>query len=198
MPDVPSVPSTPHLISRAQLQEAFRLLAKRLADRGVVGDVYVFGGAAIVLAYNGRAATRDVDAIFEPREIVHEAALDVAEALSLPRWWLNDQTASYLSRLRDSDAATIVDFPNLRVTAISEEHLLAMKALAARRYADMDDIALLATRLGISTPDAIEELCARVYPDEPLTGRAKLVVSDVIARLERERGHGHEGPDLSR
>ena len=177
-------------MSRQQLEDAFRLLAARLGERGVVGDIYVFGGAAIVLAYDGREATRDVDAVFEPREKVHEVAVEVAEALDLPRWWLNDQAASYLSRLTDDNAATVVDYPNLRVTAISAEHLLAMKALAARRYADMDDIALLASKLSITQLEEVEELCTRVYPDEPLTGRAKLVVSDVLRRLEHERHLG--------
>ena len=183
-------------ISRQQLHDAFRHLAGRLAEQGIVGDVYVFGGAAIVLAYNGREATRDVDAVFEPREKIHEAAVEVAERLGLPRWWLNDQATSYLSRLRDENAAMIVDYPNLRVTAISPEHLLAMKALAARRYADMDDIALLAARLGLATVEEVEAVCESVYPDEPLSDRARLVVSDVMKRVERERSHGREGPEL--
>jgi hypothetical protein len=163
-----------------------------------VGDIYVFGGAAIVLAYDGRAATRDVDALFEPREKVQAAAVQVAEELGLPRWWLNDQATSYLSRLDDEGQATIADYPSLRVAVISAEHLLAMKALAARRYADMDDIALLVDRLGLSHLSEVEAVCARVYPDEPLTARSKLVIEDVLARSAHEHRFGREGPGLSR
>ena len=116
----------------------------------------------------------------------------------MPRWWLNDQASSYLSRIRDEKAPTIVDYPNLRVTAMSAEHLLAMKAMAARRYADMDDIALLAAWLGLTTLEGIEALCSRVYPEEPLSGRAKLVISDVLKRMGQERALGDEGPGLGR
>ena len=39
-------------------------LAQNIARRGVVGEVHVFGGAAMALAFHSRLATRDVDAIF--------------------------------------------------------------------------------------------------------------------------------------
>jgi len=59
--------------------EAFSRLGDRLARRGggVVADVYVFGGAAMALAYDARRATRDIDAIFQPQGVV----LDEARAM---------------------------------------------------------------------------------------------------------------------
>jgi hypothetical protein len=51
------------LLDRAGIEEAFRRLGERLAKRGVVADLYVFGGAAMALAYDSRRATRDVDAL---------------------------------------------------------------------------------------------------------------------------------------
>jgi hypothetical protein len=51
------------LLDRAGIEEAFRRLGDRLARRGVVADLYVFGGAAMALAYDSRRATRDVDAL---------------------------------------------------------------------------------------------------------------------------------------
>ncbi|MGH8905675.1 MAG: hypothetical protein ACRD0K_03990 [Egibacteraceae bacterium] len=52
---------TEPLLDRRFIQEAFRRLGERLARRGVVADVYVFGGAAIAFVY--RRATRDSDAV---------------------------------------------------------------------------------------------------------------------------------------
>jgi hypothetical protein len=37
------------LLDRAGIKEAFRRLGDRLAKRGVVADIYVFGGAAMAL-----------------------------------------------------------------------------------------------------------------------------------------------------
>ena len=59
------------LLDRAGIEEAFRRLGDRLARRGVVADLYVFGGAAMALAYDSRRATRTRPA----------------------RWWLNEFAA---------------------------------------------------------------------------------------------------------
>jgi hypothetical protein len=40
------------LLDRAGIEEAFRRLGDRLARRGVAADLYVFGGAAMPLAYD--------------------------------------------------------------------------------------------------------------------------------------------------
>ena len=79
------------LLDRAGIEGAFRRLGDRLAGRGVVADLYVFGGAAMALAYDSRRATRDVDALFKPHGIVVEEALAVAAELDLPHWRLNEQ-----------------------------------------------------------------------------------------------------------
>lgn len=54
------------LLDRAAIQDAFRRLGDRPARRGVVADRYVFGGAALALAYDARRSTRDIDAVFQP------------------------------------------------------------------------------------------------------------------------------------
>jgi len=85
------------LLDREGIEDTFRRLGERLAKRGVVADLYVFGGAAMALAFDSRRATRDVDALFEPHGIVHEEALAVAAELGLPRWWLNEQASTYVA-----------------------------------------------------------------------------------------------------
>jgi Nucleotidyltransferase of unknown function (DUF6036) len=54
------------LLDREFIIKAFRRLGDRLVQRGVVADIYVFGGAAMALAYDARRATRDIDAVFQP------------------------------------------------------------------------------------------------------------------------------------
>jgi len=105
------------LLDRAGIEDAFRRLGERLARRGVVADLYVFGGAAMALAYDSRRATRDVDALFKPHGIVHEEALAVAAELGLPRWWLNEQASSYVAPGGDPAASRVFDHPGLRVFA---------------------------------------------------------------------------------
>ena len=112
------------LLDRRAMETAFRRLGDRLARRGLIADVYVFGGAAMALAYDARRATRDIDAVFEPHGVVLEEAWAVADELGLPRWWLNEQASAYVAADGDPDAPRVFDHPGLRVSAASPEHLL--------------------------------------------------------------------------
>lgn len=123
------------LLDRGQIEEALRRLGDRLARRGVVADLYIFGGAALALAYDARRVTRDIGAVFEPHGVVREEADRVAAELNLPRWWLNEQASVYVSRAPDSHAPRVFQNQGIRVAAASPTHLLAMKALAARSRA---------------------------------------------------------------
>lgn len=71
-------------MDRDEIVGALTALGSVLADAGLTADVYVVGGAAIALAYDERRATRDVDAVFVPKNEVYRAARRVAEDLGLP------------------------------------------------------------------------------------------------------------------
>jgi hypothetical protein len=57
------------LLDRNLIGRVLARLAERLDRRGVTGDLYVFGGAAMALAFDARRATRDIDALFVPHGI---------------------------------------------------------------------------------------------------------------------------------
>jgi predicted nucleotidyltransferase len=173
------VTDTDPLLDRAAIEDAFRRLGDRLAARGVVADVYVFGGAAMALAYDARRATRDIDAVFEPHGVVLEEAGRVAADLGLPSWWLDEQASVYVAPGGDPSARRVFDHPGLRVSAASPEHLLAMKVLAARRR-DADDIRVLVRHLQLDSVDEVLAICAGVLPDEPVPDRARLVLEDIF------------------
>nr|MDT0663475.1 DUF6036 family nucleotidyltransferase [Micromonospora sp. DSM 115978] len=166
-------------MDRAAIEDAFRRLGDRLARRGVVADLYVFGGAAMALAYDSRRATRDIDAVFQPHGVVLEEARAVADELGMPHWWLNEQASAYVAPGGDATAPRVFDHPGLRVATASPEHLLAMKVLAARRR-DAEDIRFLVNHLGLTSPDQVVSLCAEIFPDEEIPGRARLVLDDVF------------------
>ena len=67
------------LLGRAELERAFAALGDRLFRRGVVADLFIVGGAAMVLAYDANRVTRDVDATFVPHGVVLEKAREVSE-----------------------------------------------------------------------------------------------------------------------
>lgn len=169
------------LLDRDGIQEAFRRLGDRLAKRGVVADIYVFGGAAMALAYDSRRATRDVDALFKPHGIVREEAQGVAAELGLPDWWLNEQASSYVAPGGDPSPSHVFDHPGLRVFAASPEHLLAMKALAARPR-DVQDIKQLTEVLDLHTVPDVLALVRQVFPEEEPPARLALLLEDVFGQ----------------
>ncbi len=170
------------LLDRAGIEHAFRRLGERLARRGVVADLYVFG-AAMALAYDSRRATRDVDALFKPHGIVHEEALAVAAELGLPRWRLNEQASSYVAPSGDPAASRVFDHPGLRVFAASPEHLLAMKAFAARPR-DAEDIRQLVRVLDLHTVDDVLASVREIFPEEEPPERLRLLLEDIFSDKE--------------
>ncbi|TQS40396.1 hypothetical protein [Cryptosporangium phraense] len=70
-------------LDRASIEDAFRRPGDRLARRGVIADLYIFGGAAMALAYDARRSTRDIGAVFQPHGVVLDEARAVADELGL-------------------------------------------------------------------------------------------------------------------
>lgn len=167
------------ILDRATITEALRRLGERLARRGVVADLYIFGGAAMALAYDLRRSTRDIDALIQPHGAVLAEAESVALEMGLPRWWLNEQASAYVSPAGDADAPLVFDHPGLRVHAASPQHLLAMKVLAGRRR-DAGDIRLLADHLGLRTPAEVRAVCVEVFPDELIPKRSEILLDELF------------------
>lgn len=151
-------------MDRREIVEALTALANELEGRGISAEMYVVGGAAIALAFDERRATRDIDAVFEPKAIVYEAAAVVAERLGLPGGWLNDAVKGFLAG-SDPAAAPVLDLPGLRCLTASPETLLALKVLAHRVGEDESDVRLLAAELGLTRAEDILDLAERTYGD---------------------------------
>ena len=176
------------LLDRNTILSAFRLWAMRLQRGGAVADVYLVGGGAMVVAFDEREATKDLDARFTSTSTVVREAQAVADEMGLPGWWLNEQGPSYLPRRRDPYPVSVFDHPNLRVFRASDRYLLAMKAAASRRNTrDMDDIAALATRLGLSTTDDVVRVHDQVFGGEPLPKAKVAVVREALQSQSRDR-----------
>ena len=168
------------LLDQKLLRRAFELLAKHLKRRGVVGEVHVFGGAAMVLAFNSRQATRDVDAVFAPDTHVLEAAREVADELGLPKSWLNNQASSYVSGVAGR-GTPVFDHANLRVMVTPIEHLLAMKVRAARAVRDADDIRVLLNELKITKMSQVIAIVNKYFANEPLSERSSQLLEDILS-----------------
>lgn len=184
--------TTEPLLTRQQLVDALAALSRRLRERQVSGEIYLFGVGALVLGFDARDATRDLDGRIDAHHgAVHTAAAEVAEELSLPGHWLNEGGTAYLPRGADADVDTVHSDGWLIVRAASAPVLLAMKA-RTRRAQDVADTVFLAELLGLSTADEIVAVHDRYFADEPLAeaDRSRL---DAIAQVLADGPDAAEG-----
>lgn len=172
------------LLGREEILAVLHDLAEELDRKGVRAEVFLVGGAAMTLAYDTRRATRDVDAIFEPKQTVYEAARRVADNHGLPDDWLNDAVKGFLHG-SDPDAVPVLDIPGLRVDVASPRYLLAMKLLAARDE-DVDDILFLYRLCGFRTVEEGLDLVEAAYPGMKIPVRVQYLLEEHLGQ-SRER-----------
>jgi Nucleotidyltransferase of unknown function (DUF6036) len=165
-------------MDRGEIIAALTDLAAELDRRGVSADMYVVGGAAIALAFDERRSTRDIDAVFEPKSIVYEAADVVAERDGLPAGWLNDAVKGFLAG-DDPMATPVLDLPGLRCLAASPRTLLALKILAHRVGEDEADVRLLARELGLERADQALAVAEETFGDR-LIPAARFFVEEIF------------------
>jgi hypothetical protein len=165
-------------MNRAEIVAALTALAAELQRRGASADMYVVGGAAISLAFDERRATRDIDAVFEPKVVVYEAASAVAEQCGLAPGWLN-AVKGFLAG-DDPEAMPVLDLPGLRCMTASPRILLALKVLAHRVGEDEEDLRLLATELGLERADEILAVAEETFGDR-LDPAARFFVEEIFS-----------------
>ena len=169
-----------NLLTRDELLGALHALGEKLLAEGVQADLYIVGGAAIALAYDGRRATRDIDALFVPKIQVYAAARQVALDRGLTEGWLNDAVKGFLLG-PDPYPTKVLDLPGLRVEVASPQVVLVMKAMAHRIGEDDDDLRLLAELAGLQTATEVLDLVEELAGATLLTAQVQFFVEAVLA-----------------
>jgi hypothetical protein len=177
---------TPSGLSREQILRALQALSDKLGEEGVMGEVCLFRGTVMVLAFAARLTTKDVDALFHPTQTIRELARRIAAEQNLPPDWLNDGVKGFLSARHETTAGNLPQFPNLRLTMASPEYLLAMKCMAARiggttgEAGDMRDIVFLIRRLNLKSAQAVLDLVTQYYPADRLAVRTQYLIEGLF------------------
>ena len=148
-------------------------LSLELAARGARAELFLVGGAALAVAYDATRATRDLDAVFVPSDVVRQAAAAIAAREGLADDWLNDAVKGFLPG-PDPDAQRFYSTDSLIVDVASPRYLLAMKLFAARAEIDADDITLLYRQLGFTTVDEGLDLVEQRVPRQADPGKGQV------------------------
>lgn len=157
-------------------------LSERLFAQGIKGELFLVGGAAMALAYNKDRITADIDAIFEPKLVIYQAAQQIALEQGLPPNWLNDAVKGFLPG-SDVEAKMLADFRGLSVKVASPRYLFVMKALASRQSRDVEDIKRLYILSGFKSVDEAIDYFANAYGNRPIEARVQFVLQEILSGM---------------
>lgn len=173
--------TAPSVLTRPLLLRLLRKLSRELEKQEVRGEILVLGGCAFVLAFKSRPATKDLDAIFEPKATILSIADRLAKEEGLPEGWLNDGVKGFLSGTGETEP--FLDLPGLRVFVPSAEYLFAMKALSMRlseESRDLEDLKFLIPRLEIRTLKEAMQLVEKYYPEERIPTKTSYALEELL------------------
>lgn len=152
-----------------------------LAVKDVIGEICIYGGAAMCLAFKARPATKDVDAIFEPVKIVRGAIQRIAEKYDLNEGWLNLAVKMFVV---EHEKNILFDFSNLKVFVPTADYLLAMKVLAMRAESfDAADVEFLIERLNLKSLEEVLQIVANYYPKKEMKPTTVFQLEEIFENL---------------
>jgi len=173
-------------LTREQILAALSALSRDLGERGITGEICLFGGTVMILAFTSRLVTKDVDAVFQPTQIIRELARRIAEEQNLPANWLNDGVKGYVSARHETTTGNLPQFPYLRLTMPVPEYLLAMKCMAARiggakdEPSDVSDIIFLIRHLKLTSARKVLDLLAQYYPANRIPVKTQYLIEGLF------------------
>lgn len=173
-------------LSKEKILRYLKDLDEELRKKSVIGEVLLYGGAVMVLVFDARPATKDVDAVFMPVKTMLEAIKKVAEKNNLEEDWMNDGVKGFQSNVGEKQA--FLNLSNLRLYVPTKEYLLAMKALASRVDAkDRADVEFLIKALGIKTAEEVFDSVEKYYPRKQIAPKTQFFIEEVIENVNGER-----------
>ena len=170
------------MLSEKKIRKLFEILNKKLKEKNEVGEIGIVGGAVMCLVYKARASTKDVDAIFEPAQIIRSLASDIASLEGISPNWLNDGAKAYIQPHFQREE--IINLSNLKVWAPEARYLLAMKCISARwDTSDRDDVIFLIKYLNIDSEKDVFTLIEDYYPQKIIPAKTKFFIQEIIEKI---------------
>jgi hypothetical protein len=178
--------------------KAFDVMGRYLRERGLIGEIAIYGGTAILFQFPWRQTTEDVDATIRTDEgAVKDAAAFAATSLGLPHEWLNNYVGAFTPEVEAEAFFSAYgeyprgENPGLRVFLARPEYLCAMKLKALQRETvedrDFEDAVRLGLETGKETPDELSRLFSSFFPDETLAPNAAARLSEVAEQIRSRR-----------
>ena len=160
-------------------------LSDELESKSIKGEILIVGGAAMILSFNSRPSTKDIDAIFKPKKEFREAVLKVGEREDLSSDWINDAVKGFFFSDKFKQNLTL-EFENLSVYVPEPSYLLAMKVISMRterEHSDLADIEILLKELDIRSSEEVFKLVKEYYPDKMIPQRSYYAIEEIVSKV---------------
>lgn len=166
------------MLNKSDIENALTKLNDTLAKRDIKGEICLYGGAVMCLAYDARPSTKDVDAIFHPATELRQIIARVGDELKLGPHWLNDGVKGFVV---DHARQLFFQKSHLQVFVPEPDYLLAMKVLAARAdTSDADDVRFLIKKLGLTQPNQVFKILEQYYPQSRIRPATRFFVEEIL------------------
>lgn len=117
---------------------------RKIVGKSVPAELILIGGASVLLNYDFRDMTTDVDALIEADSAMKEAIRKAGDKYGLRNDWVNSEfqfTDSYSPKIIQFSVYYRTFSNVLTIRTISAEYLIAMKLRSGRRYKhDLSDV----------------------------------------------------------
>ena len=120
------------LLDKEKIETILNIFASKCLERNIAGpiNIYVVGGASIVMKFKFRAPTIDIDAYFKKTKDLEDIIKEISEEQHIAKDWMNDEfvnTPSFSSKIIEV-AKLYSIYQNLVYFYILDpEYMIAMK-----------------------------------------------------------------------
>ena len=152
--------------TKENLDQYLKELAKEYRKRNgktMPAEIILIGGASVLINYDFREITYDMDAIIQATSAMKEAINYVRDKFDLPHGWLNDdfmKTDSYTPRIIQFSKYYRTFSNVVAFRTVTAEYLVAMKLRSGRQYKydHSDVIGILWEQEKIGDPLSLERI----------------------------------------
>ena len=177
------------MLTKEQILNSLKRLSEELEARGLEGEILLTGGASMCLVHSARYMTKDIDAIYEPKSVINQLVIQIAEEQGLPHNWLNDSVKGFVAE--NAPRENYLSLPCLKISTVSADYLLAMKLMSARfGETDYDDIKFLMKKLNINTRELLSDVVTTYYSTEQILPKTMYLIEQIMDEINEPDSEG--------
>jgi hypothetical protein len=172
-------------LGKEEMLENLKLVNDELRLIDMHGEILIAGGASMCLAFSARSATKDIDAIYEPKAIINDIAIKIALRKGMPESWLNDSIKGFMNTKAYEMKMLLKNYSNLKVYSVMPEYLLAMKLMSSRMDSETDkkDIIFLMKHLSIDTVEKVNQILESAFKAEFILPKTRYVIEECLEEI---------------